>query len=67
MSKLTEKLAEKKDLHENVVSSQLHQNEGVLRARPLASGVHTWVSKVEKFRIDPGEMEMVTNSATINE
>ena len=67
VSKLTEKLAEKKALHENVVVANY------IRTKVSFELVRSQVAcirgsrRLRKIRIDPGEMEMVTNTATINE
>ena len=66
VSKLTEKLAEKKDLHESVVANYIRTKVSFELVRSQVACIRG-SRRLRKIRIDPGEMEMVTNSATINE
>ena len=66
MSKLTEKLAEKKDLPESVVSNYIRTKVSYELVRSQVACVRG-SRRLRKLRIDPGEIEVVASSAAIRE
>jgi hypothetical protein len=66
VSKLTEKLAEKKDLPESVVANYIRTKVSYELVRSQVACIRG-SRRLRKIRIDPGEIEVVTNSATIRE
>ena len=66
ISKLTEKLAEKKDLAESVVSNYIRTKVSFELVRSQVACIRG-SRKLRKMRIDAGEMEMVTTTANIRD
>ena len=66
VSKLTEKLAEKKDLPESVVSNYIRTKVSYELVRSQVACVRG-SRRLRKLRIDPGEIEVVASSAAIRE
>ena len=64
VSKLTEKLAEKKELAESVVSNYIRTKVSFELVRLQVACIRG-SRKLRKMRIDAGEMEMVTTTANI--
>ena len=66
VSKLTEKLAEKKDLAASVVSNYIRTKVSFELVRSQVACIRG-SRKLRKMKIDAGEIEMVTTSANIRD